>query len=143
MAKIKITDKLMQKYSYLSHIINEKYININPLQRGGLLTPEAHKALITFGDGYSLCDHCLKGRIDQIENPPVVDFLKDMSNFLKIDNVMPTASARESKRLILQVLAKKYPKRKIVVIGDISEFPECQGLEKGKRRGRSPCQRSR
>ena len=29
-------------------------VNVNPIQRGGLLTAEARKALQEFGDGYSI-----------------------------------------------------------------------------------------
>lgn len=120
---------LVQKYANLSRFVNEEFINIHPIQRGGLLTPEAFKALIHFGDGYSICDNCLKGRIDEIENPPVVDFLQDMSNFLNIDNVMPTAAARESKRLIMKSLSKKYPKRKTVVIDSLAHYSTYLAIE--------------
>ncbi|MFX1498204.1 MAG: aminotransferase class V-fold PLP-dependent enzyme, partial [Promethearchaeota archaeon] len=80
-------------------------------------------------DGYSICDNCLKGRIDEIENPPVVDFLQDMSKFLNIDNVMPTAAARESKRLIMKSLSKKYPKRKTVVIDSLAHYSTYLAIE--------------
>lgn len=38
----------------------ELFININPIQPGGRLTPEAMKAVIAYGDGYSTCDWCMK-----------------------------------------------------------------------------------
>ncbi|MFX1259052.1 MAG: O-phospho-L-seryl-tRNA:Cys-tRNA synthase, partial [Promethearchaeota archaeon] len=101
----------------------------HPIQRGGILTPEAYKALLAFGDGYSLCDNCLKGRIDQIENPPVVEFLKDMARFLNIDNILLTAAARESKRLVIELLAKKYPKRKTVVIDSLAHYTTYLAIE--------------
>ncbi|MGB5910253.1 MAG: O-phospho-L-seryl-tRNA:Cys-tRNA synthase [Promethearchaeia archaeon] len=121
--------KLVQKYSNLFRSINEEFINIHPIQRGGLLTPEAYKALINYGDGYSICDNCLKGRIDKIENPPVVDFLKDMATFLGIDNVMPTAAARESKHLVMEALAKKYPERRTVVIDSLAHYTTYLAIE--------------
>ena len=107
----------------------KQYINIHPIQRGGLLTPEAFKALVHFGDGYSICDHCLKGRIDEIENPPVMDFLKDMALFLDIDNVMPTAAAREAKRIVMENLAKIYPKRKTVIIDSLAHYTTYLAIE--------------
>lgn len=122
-------NELVQKYANLTRMINEEFINIHPIQRGGILTPEAFKALIAYGDGYSLCDNCLKGRIDQIENPPVVDFLKDMGQFLNIDNIMLTAAARESKRLVMEALAKKYPKRKTVVIDSTAHYTTYLAIE--------------
>lgn len=129
MTNIEYNNELIQKYANLKRTINEEYINIHPIQRGGILTPEACKALISYGDGYSLCDNCLKGRIDQIENPPVGEFLKDMAKFLNIDNVMVTASARESKRLLMKVLSKKYPKRKTVVVDSLAHYTTYLAIE--------------
>jgi len=129
MSNLEYTNELVQKYAHLSRTINEEFINIHPIQRGGMLTPEAFKALVAYGDGYSLCDNCLKGRIDQIENPPVVEFLKDMAKFLNIDNIMLTAAARESKRLVMEVLAKKYPKRKTVVIDSLAHYTTYLAIE--------------
>jgi len=128
-ANFKYNKELEQKYSHLSRKINEEFINIHPIQRGGLLTPEAHKALIAYADGYSLCDNCLKGRIDKIENPPVVDFLKDMAGYLNIDNVMPTAAARKSKQIAMSVLSKKYPKRKVVVVDSLAHYTTYLAIE--------------
>ena len=129
MGNIEYNNELIQKYSNLTRSINEEYINIHPIQRGGILTSEAYKALISYGDGYSICDNCLKGRIDKIENPPVVDFLKDMAKFLNVDNTMLTAAARESKRLVMEVLAKKFPKRKTVVIDSLAHYTTYLAIE--------------
>ncbi|MFX1320026.1 MAG: O-phospho-L-seryl-tRNA:Cys-tRNA synthase [Promethearchaeota archaeon] len=129
MSNLEYNNELVQKYSDLSRTINEEFINIHPIQRGGMLTPEAFKSLIAYGDGYSLCDNCLKGRIDQIENPPVVEFLKDMAKFLNIENVMLTAAARESKRLVMEALTKKYPKRKTVVIDSLAHYTTYLAIE--------------
>ena len=129
LTNIEYNEKLVQKYSNLTRTINEEYINIHPIQRGGILTPEAYKALLAYGDGYSLCDNCLKGRIDKIENPPVVDFLKDVALFLNIDNVMITASAREAKRIVMEILAKKYPRRKTVIIDSLAHYTTYLAIE--------------
>lgn len=126
------SNTLVQKYAKLSRFVNEEFINIHPIQRGGLLTPEAYKALIHYGDGYSICDNCLKGRIDEIKNPPVVDFLHDMANFLNIDNVSPTAAARESKRLVIKSLSEKYPKRKTVIIDSLAHYTTYLAIESNK-----------
>ena len=87
LTNIEYNNKLVQKYANLTRTINEEFINIHPIQRGGILTPEAFKALLAYGDGYSLCDNCLKGRIDQIENPPVVLFFKKMESIFSIDKL--------------------------------------------------------
>jgi Sep-tRNA:Cys-tRNA synthetase len=127
-------NELVQKYAGLTRSINEEFINIHPIQRGGILTPEAFKALVDYGDGYSLCDNCLKGRIDQIENPPVIEFLKDMAQFLCIDNTMLVSAAREAKRLVMEVLSKKYPKRKTVVIDSLAHYTTYLGIEQNNLR---------
>ncbi len=129
LTNIEYNNELVQKYANLTRTINEEFINIHPIQRGGILTPEAYKALVAYGDGYSLCDNCLKGRIDKIENPPVVEFLKDMANFLNIDDVLLTGAARDSKRIIMGVLAKKYPKRKTVVIDSLAHYTTYLAIE--------------
>ncbi|TXT63444.1 MAG: O-phospho-L-seryl-tRNA:Cys-tRNA synthase 2 [Promethearchaeota archaeon] len=132
MVNLKYNKELEQKYSYLSRTINEEFINIHPIQRGGLLTPEAHKALVAYADGYSLCDNCLKGRIDKIENPPVVDFLDDLSKYLNIENVMPTAAARKSKQITMSVLAERYPERKVVVVDSLAHYTTYLAIETNK-----------
>ncbi|MEJ2249066.1 MAG: O-phospho-L-seryl-tRNA:Cys-tRNA synthase [Candidatus Lokiarchaeota archaeon] len=129
MRDLDYNQELINKYSNLRRNVNEKYINIHPIQRGGILTPEAYKALINYGDGYSLCDNCLKGRIDKIQNPPVVEFLEDMASFLHIDNVIPTAAARESKRLIMNILSTKFPKRKVVIVDSLAHYTTYLAVE--------------
>jgi len=129
MDRLEYNDELLGKYSHFYRSINEEFINIHPIQRGGILTPEALKALISFGDGYSICDNCLKGRIDQIENPPVLEFLKDTARFFNIDNIIPTAAARDSKRIIMQALAKKYPNKKTVVIDSLAHYTTYLAIE--------------
>ncbi|MBD3254812.1 MAG: O-phospho-L-seryl-tRNA:Cys-tRNA synthase [Candidatus Lokiarchaeota archaeon] len=133
---LEYNSELVQKYAHLTRKTNEEFINIHPIQRGGLLTREAYKALIDFGDGYSLCDNCLKGRIDKIENPPVVDFLQDLAMFLNIDNVMPTAAARESKRLVMKVLSDKFPKRKTVIVDSLAHYTTYLAIESNNLRVR-------
>ena len=53
----------------------EEFINIHPIQAAGRLTPEARKAIISYGDGYSTCDYCRKPfRLDKITRPPIEEF---------------------------------------------------------------------
>ncbi|MEM0350210.1 MAG: O-phospho-L-seryl-tRNA:Cys-tRNA synthase, partial [Archaeoglobaceae archaeon] len=82
-------------------------INIDPLQTGGRLTEEAKKALIEWGDGYSVCDFC-NGRLDEIKNPPIYDFVhKELPDFLGCDVARITTGAREAKFVVMHSLAKK------------------------------------
>lgn len=82
-------------------------INIDPLQRGGILTPQARAALQEWGDGYSVCDFCA-GRLDKITNPPVEEFVHEiLPKFLGTDEVRVTHGAREGKFAAMHALCEK------------------------------------
>ena len=75
----------LEKFTNLKRDIAE--INIDPLQRGGILTPEARAALMEWGDGYSVCDFCT-GMLDRIKTPPVEEFVHGvLPEFLGTDEV--------------------------------------------------------
>lgn len=70
-------------------------INIMPLQTGSILTAAARRALVEFGDGYSVCDFC-QGRLGEIANPPVNKFVGQMlPEFLGCDHAVLTYGARD------------------------------------------------
>jgi Sep-tRNA:Cys-tRNA synthetase len=71
----------------------------------------------------------LKGRIDKIENPPVVEFLVDVARFYGINRMMLTGAARDSKRIAMGVLAKKFPSRKTVVIDSTAHYTTYLAIE--------------
>jgi Sep-tRNA:Cys-tRNA synthetase len=129
MVGLEYNQKLFDKYTTLSRKVNENFINIHPIQRGGILTPEAQKVLLDYGDGYSLCDNCLKGRLDLIENPPVDDFLEDFAKFIDMDYAMPTAAARDAKRLVVSALKIKYPDRKTVIVDSLAHYTTYLSIE--------------
>ncbi|MBU2617441.1 MAG: O-phospho-L-seryl-tRNA:Cys-tRNA synthase [Euryarchaeota archaeon] len=82
-------------------------INIDPLQTGGKLTPEARTTLIQWGDGYSVCDFC-PGALDEIRTPPIHDFIHDaLPEFLGIDHARVTNGAREAKFTIMHALTNR------------------------------------
>lgn len=90
-----------------------QYINLDPLQRGGILYPEARKTLQEWGDGYSVCDFC-QGRLDLIKNPPVYEFVYELlPKFIDVDVVRLTGGAREGKFLVMHSLCR--PKDTIVI----------------------------
>ena len=73
----------------------EGFINVDPLQTGGKLYTESKVALQNWGDGYSVCDFC-GGRLDQIKNPPIYDFVYTiLPKFLEVDVTRVTNGARE------------------------------------------------
>jgi Sep-tRNA:Cys-tRNA synthetase len=86
----------------------EESINIQPIQAGGRLTAEAMKALIAYGDGYSVCDLCLKPfRLDFIKKPNIAEFYSELAEFVNLDvaRVMPGAR-RAFQAVCLSLLEK-------------------------------------
>lgn len=75
--------------------IDESSINIDPIQVGGRLTADAMKAIIAYGDGYSVCDQCRKPfRLDYIKTPPVDVFHRDLASFVNMDVARVVPGAR-------------------------------------------------
>ena len=104
--KLKLDKGKIQKYTTISRDVEDRFINIHPIQRGGVLTPEAQKVLIAYGDGYSMCDFCFEGRIDMIEKPPVRQFLQDLALFLDLDEVRVTPGSRTAMFITLKSMMK-------------------------------------
>ncbi len=75
-------------------------LNLNPLQRGGVLSSAAREALFEFSDGYSVCDYCA-GRLDQISKPGINSFLDDLATFINADVVRTVNGAREGKFAVM------------------------------------------
>ena len=95
----------LEKFCNLKRDIAQ--INIDPLQRGGILTPEARAALLEWGDGYSVCDFCA-GRLDLIKSPPVEEFVHGvLPKFLGTDEMRVTHGAREGKFAAMHALCEK------------------------------------
>ncbi|HII06072.1 MAG TPA: O-phospho-L-seryl-tRNA:Cys-tRNA synthase [Methanotrichaceae archaeon] len=82
-------------------------INIDPLQRGGVLTPGAREAILEWADGYSVCDFCT-GAMDKIQNPPIKDFVHQvLPEFLEVDQVRITHGAREGMLAAMHALCER------------------------------------
>lgn len=95
----------LQKFKNLKRA-RSRYINLDPLQRGGILYPESREALQEWGDGYSVCDFC-EGELDQIKKPPVFDFIHNLlPKFIDTDVTRVTNGAREGKFLIMHSICK-------------------------------------
>jgi len=90
-------------------------LNLNPLQRGGVLPVEARKALYEFSEGYSVCDYCA-GRLDEISKPNIKGFLEDLASFMNIDHARTVHGAREGKFAVMHSLCK--PGDTIIVDGN-------------------------
>jgi Sep-tRNA:Cys-tRNA synthetase len=95
----------LERFTNLKRDIAE--INLDPLQRGGILTPAARAALIEWGDGYSICDFCA-GMLDRIKTPPVEEFVHGvLPEFMGTDEVRITHGAREGKFAAMHALCEK------------------------------------
>jgi Sep-tRNA:Cys-tRNA synthetase len=95
----------LQRFANLKREVPE--INLDPLQRGGILTPEAKQALLEWGDGYSICDFCT-GAMDRIKSPPIEEFVHGaLPEFLGVDEARITHGAREGKFAAMHALCLK------------------------------------
>ncbi len=90
----------------LTRSVERENLNLNPLQRGGVLSAAAREALYDFGDGYSVCDYCA-GRLDEIAKPSIGGFLEDLAKFINVDAVRTVHGAREGKFAIMHALCDK------------------------------------
>jgi len=99
----------------LTRDTERKNLNLNPLQRGGVLPVEARKALYEFSDGYSVCDYCA-GRLDEITKPQINGFLEDLAKFINTDHARTVHGAREGKFAVMHALCK--PGDTIVIDGN-------------------------
>ena len=91
------------------------YINLNPIQRGGILTPEAREALIEFADGYSIYD--LSPGLDLMGVPLIKEFIHEfLPRFLGAGIARITLGAREGIFNIMHSITK--PGDTIIVDGN-------------------------
>jgi Sep-tRNA:Cys-tRNA synthetase len=107
--------------------VDESSINIDPIQVGGRLTADAMKAVIAYGDGYSVCDQCRKPfRLDYIRAPPVDAFHRDLAAFVAMDTARVVPGARRG----FQAVADTYvTKGDPVLITALSHYTEVLAVE--------------
>jgi len=99
----------------LTRDTERKNLNLNPLQRGGVLPLESRKALYEYSDGYSVCDYCA-GRLDEITKPQINGFLEDLAGFINTDFARTVHGAREGKFAVMHALCE--PGDTIVIDGN-------------------------
>ncbi len=107
--------------------VDECCINIDPIQVGGRLTADAMKAVIAYGDGYSVCDQCRKPfRLDYIRTPPIDRFHRDLAAFVNMDVARVVPGARRG----FQAVADTYiGKGDPVLITALSHYTEVLAIE--------------
>lgn len=90
-------------------------INLNPIQRGGILTKEAREALIEFGDGYSVYD--ISPGLEIEDMPIIKEFISaSLPEFLGADIARLTLGAREGIFNVMHSITK--PGDTIIVDGN-------------------------
>jgi Sep-tRNA:Cys-tRNA synthetase len=105
----------------------EEFINIHPIQAAGRLTPEARKAIISYGDGYSTCDYCRKPfRLDRITRPPIEEFHQDLAKFLNMDQARVVPGARRGFQAVTQSLLEKGDS---VIVSALAHYTEFLAVE--------------
>ncbi|AFD00351.1 Sep-tRNA:Cys-tRNA synthase [Methanocella conradii HZ254] len=105
----------------------EEYINIHPIQVAGRLTPEARKAIIAYGDGYSTCDYCRKPfRLDRITRPGIEDFHAELARFLNADQARVTPGARRAFQAVVSALVEKGDS---VIVSSLAHYTEFLAVE--------------
>ena len=105
----------------------EMYINIQPIQAAGRLTPEARKALIAYGDGYSTCDACRKPfRLDKITSPPIAPFHEQLASFVNMDVARVVPGARRGFQAVASTLVNKGDS---VIVSSLAHYTEFLAVE--------------
>ncbi len=105
----------------------ELFININPIQAAGRLTPEAMKAVIAYGDGYSTCDWCGKPfRLDKINRPPINEFHDELAKFVGMDQARVVPGARRGFQAVVSSLVEKGDS---VVVSSLAHYTEFLAVE--------------
>ncbi len=105
----------------------ETHINIQPIQAAGRLTPEARKALIAYGDGYSTCDACRKPfRLDKISSPPIAPFHEQLASFVNMDVARVVPGARRGFQAVASTLVNKGDS---VIVSALAHYTEFLAVE--------------
>ncbi|MGQ9460549.1 MAG: O-phospho-L-seryl-tRNA:Cys-tRNA synthase [Candidatus Bathyarchaeaceae archaeon] len=105
----------------------ELFINIHPIQAAGRLTPEAMKAVIAYGDGYSTCDWCIKPfRLDKIRRPPINEFHGELAKFVGMDQARVVPGARRGFQAVVSSLVEKGDS---VIVSSLAHYTEFLAVE--------------
>jgi Sep-tRNA:Cys-tRNA synthetase len=108
--------------------VDELAINIDPIQAGGRLTGDAMKAVIAYGDGYSVCDNCRKpNRLDYISRPPIAEFHKDVASWLNMDEVRTVPGARRGFQAVAHTYVQKGDPVLLTSLSHYTEFLAVEG----------------
>jgi Sep-tRNA:Cys-tRNA synthetase len=103
--------------------VDELFINLDPIQAGGRLTVDAMKAVLAYGDGYSVCDNCEKPfRLDCIKKPPLAKFHEDLAAFVNMDVARLVPGARRGFQAVSDTFVKKGDSVLLTAYSHYTEF---------------------
>ncbi|PWR72822.1 O-phospho-L-seryl-tRNA:Cys-tRNA synthase [Methanospirillum lacunae] len=106
-----------------TRLIEELYINLDPIQAGGRLTVDAMKAVLAYGDGYSVCDNCEKPfRLDCIKKPPLAKFHDDLATFVNMDVARLVPGARRGFQAVAGTVVNKGDPVLLTAFSHYTEF---------------------
>jgi len=109
--------------------LEELAINIDPIQAGGRLTAEAMKAIIAYGDGYSVCDNCRKPfRLDHIKKPPLDAFHRDLARFVGMDEARVMPGARRGFQAVADTYVGKGDPVLLTALSHYTSFLAVEGV---------------
>ena len=102
----KFSKSYLEKYQNISRSIEEDYINLHPIQAGGRIPndPLVLRTIIDFIDGYSTCDFCLSGKLNEIDTPPICDLHNDLAKFCNMDSARLTPGCRQAQYSAIHAL---------------------------------------
>ncbi|MFH0966698.1 MAG: O-phospho-L-seryl-tRNA:Cys-tRNA synthase [Methanobacteriota archaeon] len=113
-----------------TRVVEELFINLDPIQAGGRLTVDAMKAVLAYGDGYSVCDNCEKPfRLDCIKKPPLARFHDDLASFLHMDVARLVPGARRGFQAVADTMV---PKGAPVLLTAYSHYTEFLSVEQAR-----------
>ena len=86
------------------------------------------KAVIAYGDGYSVCDNCRKpNRLDYISKPPIAEFHKDVAAWLNMDAVRTVPGARRGFQAVAHTYVQKGDPVLLTSLSHYTEFLAVEG----------------
>ena len=81
------------------------------------------KAMISYGDGYSVCDFCLKPfRLDKIKKPALVEFHFELAKFVGMDEARTVPGARRGFQAVVSSLVGRGESVVLQEVGHYTEF---------------------
>ena len=125
------TKSYLEKYKKVSRKIEENFINLHPIQAGGKIPndPNVLRIIMEFLDGYSTCDYCLKGRLDEITVPPIQDLHIDLAKFCGMETTRITPGCRQAQYAAIHALTDPGD---VIIIDSLAHYTTYLCIERAR-----------